>query len=233
MKRCLLLLTALTVATGMASATTLCTSLVTLQDYITTGTCQSGSNLFVFASDSWTPNGPSVNNGTTFSITPSDVDVTVIDNADGFGLRFASVLFNVVNTQLKAGGLNYTLTYSLNGSAPYITGASAAVNGLSANGSSSITINKNEMDAEDESNFVQLGLNANSTSANSAFLPSVQNINISESIQLTSPAGTQNNAISFTSFDNSWNVPEPFSLVLMGSGLALIGLARLRPRSRR
>jgi len=242
-KKFILVALTLMLMSATARASSMCADLVTLADYITAHSCDVATGA-TFSNFSWTgpvsgqPGG--ISNGSSFSIPAEAVYVSVINVPGGpFGLVFSSSFFDKIapgtsiSGRAVAGSLNINLAYTLTLQDTYgrVDGVSAAVSGFHHTGTSSMSFNTTESDQSDPSNVVTLYMNENSTFSSDLFIPKVQAIDIVEYVGLTALRGTSD-VIGFTSFDDTFSVPEPMTTLLLGSGLLALGLAGRRIRAR-
>jgi hypothetical protein len=235
-KLALLVLTLLVVA-ATASASPLCTSLTTLQDYITNGACDltSGATFSNFTWQGLVPNSEpgGISNGVPYAIPASNVVVSVYDFGGAIGLDFSSALFGGIQaTPTRAGTLTANLFFRLTLPTDIIYGASAAVKGLTRTGTSSMSLDSTNTDFFDPGNIATLAINHNSnpTTASDIFIPAARIVDIQEQIHLIALRGT-NDVVGFSSFEDRFSIPEPMTALLMGSGLMALGLAGRRIRS--
>ena len=227
MKRMLVVVFVLLSLTGLAAATSLCTA-TSLQDYINNSqgfanACSIGDKLFYNFSYE-------VVSGAAIAPTASSFAI-VLEPGDGFsnpGLGFSTsglivgpgqamdvkILYDVATLSGGAYIEDYSLT--ITGSHRAGRTGSAVVTESFANAPTGTPLN------------TSIGGSFSKT-AHVAFLPLISSTSVTTEIVMRAPSGTTTGdtvSVSLIEEQFSEKLPEPFSTVLIGSGLALLGWRR-------
>jgi len=209
-----LLFVGLVFAAGL-SASTLCSTLTTLQDYENAGVCSIGSTLFNF--DPGAGNGFTTTDGIT---TASDVTVSLL----GIGFTFTAAY------DANFGSNSYTIDYDVQGGAAYFTGTVLSATGLifDVGDGANASITKDiffptRTGPSDDSLAINTSDPGTQTTA-FPFSPNLQSFHVTDGVNLN--AGSSTDA-TMSSVGNQFTVPEPSTFVLFGATGLLIALFTL------
>lgn len=229
MRRSLLLVALLVVACSLTWATPLCTS-TTLADYISMGSCTVGANTF----SNWSFNASALGKGTVLpasqiSVTPTGVGFT-------FSGAFAETAQNVPigNTSILMPAFGqYEIGYIVQAAGAWLDGNTLTAGSGSAAAftlvedkclGGSLTVLPNGSVDCGGATHIALGVPAPGTSASTLFAFGQSDVQVRNELFFGTDAGTAN----LDSFANTFTVPEPVSLILVGSSLLALGLLRRR-----
>lgn len=229
MKRMLIIPFVLSLLAGSAVANPACTT-VKLNQYISNnGTlgsaCQIGNLLFY--DFSFTVNTGSAITASQVTVTPETTALYSSDPVTNPGIRFSSMPITV-----GAGGtMDVTIDYvvaTLSGSNLIDDYRLSNLTGSASNGWGTVAVS---FDNTGQELFGGIGNFSGTPVSHIVFSPFVNGVQVSTEIHVTKPSGSGLTSISIVQENFSEQIPEPYQALLIGSGLVLLGLRRIRVKT--